>query len=190
MSDDALIRLSNLKAMGVTPAVLVERVGKTRSYWSDLLRGQKSFGEKTARNIEERLGLRRGALDQNEDASHSTALRDTNVNNVTRSQGSPGKGSVTADIQWDSKQEIPTSMPYAPEHLKSAVMLIGSLLGALDERSRKTIGNVLNDLALAPDEASYFADIAVSAAKTQRPLTDNIELERALRPMRKPVHND
>lgn len=183
MSDDALIRLSNLKALGVTPAFLVERVGKTRSYWSDLLRGQKSFGEKTARNIEEQLGLRRGALDQTQD----TIV--TSVTNITPSEGSPSKRSVTSDIQWSSKQEIPTAMPYAPEHLKSAVMLIGSLLGALDERSRKTIGGVLYDLAAAPDEASYFADIAVSAAKTQKPITTNPDLERALHP-RKRALND
>lgn len=63
MNDDALIRLSNLKALNLTPKDLSERVGNRVSYWSDLLRGQKSFGEKLARKIEEQLSIPRGSLD-------------------------------------------------------------------------------------------------------------------------------
>ncbi len=63
MSDDALIRLANFKALGHKPAELVVLIGKSYQYWRDLLAGQKSFGEKAARNIEEKLHLVRGCLD-------------------------------------------------------------------------------------------------------------------------------
>ena len=64
MSEDSLIRLENLRATKLRPAELSRRVGGTVSYWSDLLAGRKSFGEKTARKIEAGLGLQRGAMDE------------------------------------------------------------------------------------------------------------------------------
>jgi hypothetical protein len=63
MSEDALIRRANLKALGYTPTDLVARIGKSYQYWRDLMNTEKSFGEKTARNIEDKLGLQRGQLD-------------------------------------------------------------------------------------------------------------------------------
>jgi len=63
MSDDALIRLENLKKLGLGPADLKREVGSSYQYWKDLLAGNKSFGEKIARKIEEALGLVRGSLD-------------------------------------------------------------------------------------------------------------------------------
>ena len=41
MNDDALIRLSNLKALNLTPKELSDRVGGRVSYWADLVRGEK-----------------------------------------------------------------------------------------------------------------------------------------------------
>lgn len=67
MSDDALIRLGNLRAMQKTPTELAARTGKTHAYFSDLLRGKKSFGEKAARAIEEAFSLPRGWLDEPHD---------------------------------------------------------------------------------------------------------------------------
>lgn len=66
MSDDALIRLENLAALGRSPSDLSRLTGKSYQYWRDLLAGKKSFGEKAARNIEEKLGLLRGCLDVSE----------------------------------------------------------------------------------------------------------------------------
>lgn len=63
MSEDALIRRANLKALGLSPRELANRVGNSYQYWRDLMETDKSFGEKTARNIEEKLGLERGRLD-------------------------------------------------------------------------------------------------------------------------------
>ncbi len=63
MADDAEIRRRNLKGTGLGPADLSRRIGGTKSYWSELLAGKKSFGEKKAREIEERLGWPRGYMD-------------------------------------------------------------------------------------------------------------------------------
>lgn len=70
MSDDAAIRRENLKAIiqkrGWSISDLPEKMDWGRySYWRDLLEtAAKSFGEKVARRIEERLALPRGALDE------------------------------------------------------------------------------------------------------------------------------
>lgn len=73
MSDDAAIRRENFKAIvakrGWPIADLCGETGKMGwgrySYWRDLLENPtKSFGEKIARRIEERLTLPRGSLDE------------------------------------------------------------------------------------------------------------------------------
>lgn len=58
-----MIRRTNLQALNKTPAQLSERVGGRYTYWRDMLKGDKSFGEKIARKIEEAYGLPRGYLD-------------------------------------------------------------------------------------------------------------------------------
>ena len=87
MSEDALIRLGNLRKLGLGPADLSAAVGSSYQYWRDLLAGQKSFGEKAARKIEEALKLNRGWLD---DAGATSPLQ-SRANNVTPA---PKKGSV------------------------------------------------------------------------------------------------
>lgn len=70
MSDMAAIRRENLRRLctshGLGPAALSRAYEDSPSppYWSDLLRGRKDFGEKTARAIEEGLSLPRNWLDQ------------------------------------------------------------------------------------------------------------------------------
>ena len=63
MSDDALIRRENLRALNISATDLVKSVGSSYQYWRDLMAGNKSFGEKAARRIEEGVGLPRGSLD-------------------------------------------------------------------------------------------------------------------------------
>lgn len=63
MSEDALIRLENLKRLKLDASALSNKVGSRTSYWHDLLAGKKSFGEKVARKIEEKLSLSRLSLD-------------------------------------------------------------------------------------------------------------------------------
>lgn len=68
MAEDALIRLENLKRLGLDARQLSARLGSGYSYWRDMLKGDKSFGEKVARRIEDGLGLRRGQLDESNEA--------------------------------------------------------------------------------------------------------------------------
>ncbi len=68
MADEKLIRLANFRAFcrgrGLTPSRLAEDLGSRVSYWSDLLGGKKSFGEKIARRIEDHYQIGRGGLDE------------------------------------------------------------------------------------------------------------------------------
>jgi hypothetical protein len=43
---------------------LVQRCGRSPSFWSDRLKGRRPIGEKVARSVEESLGLIHGWLDQ------------------------------------------------------------------------------------------------------------------------------
>lgn len=64
MSEDASIRRENLNRLKFGPKELSDKVGGRYTYWRDLLTDpKKSFGEKVARKIEEKLELPRGSLD-------------------------------------------------------------------------------------------------------------------------------
>lgn len=64
MKETRLRRLREyMESRKLSVSDLVARTGKSQPYLSDLLRGEKSFGEKTARALEESLGLSSGYLD-------------------------------------------------------------------------------------------------------------------------------
>lgn len=66
MADDAKIRLENFRAYwgdAWSPTAAARALWGTPSLWSDLYNGRKSFGEKLARQIEDKLGLVRLSLD-------------------------------------------------------------------------------------------------------------------------------
>lgn len=63
MNENGLIRLDNLKRLGMSAAELSEQVGGLKSYWHGMLAGNRPFGEKAARKIEEALGMPRGSMD-------------------------------------------------------------------------------------------------------------------------------
>jgi len=71
MADEKLVRVHNLRALLKARHVeerdrarhLADRLGSNISYWSGMLAGARSFGEKVARRIEEGLDLPRGSLD-------------------------------------------------------------------------------------------------------------------------------
>jgi hypothetical protein len=70
VSDERLIRIENLRTLcsqrSWGPTDLARELGNRSSYWSDVLRGTKSFGEKASHAAEDKLGLPRGALDQSD----------------------------------------------------------------------------------------------------------------------------
>lgn len=54
MAEGMLIRKKNLERLGKTPTELSRILGKSVSYWRDLMRDpNKAFGEKIARYIEQ-----------------------------------------------------------------------------------------------------------------------------------------
>jgi len=80
MSEDALIRLENLKRLKIDAATLSLRVGGRNTYWHDMLAGKKSFGEKVARKIESALDLPRLTLDS---PSGTASIRITATGTLT-----------------------------------------------------------------------------------------------------------
>lgn len=107
MSEDALIRRTNLKALGYSPGELVTRIGKSYQYWRDLMETNKSFGEKAARNIEEKLGLQRGQLDWVivDEAHRSTTLMEAKTDNLGALQDA-AKISITAIPKENKPSEL------------------------------------------------------------------------------------
>lgn len=178
MNDDTLIRLENLRALGHRPTELAARVGNSKQYWGDLLRGKKSFGERVARKLEEKLGLTRGYLDQ---PAMDTEKGMEFLNDASVTNGHNDYGRKNAPI------EIPTSMDYSSTNLKKAILLMGSLLGALDTRSQIIIGDMLKDLAQHTDEAEDIANKASALATAQKPITSSPVLDRAIKGRRDPV---
>lgn len=108
-------------------------------------------------------------------------------------QGSPEE--AVGDLAENESvlcQPIPTSMPISPPNLKSAILLMGSLVGALDKRRRHLIRQLLNDLVDDvddPDEVKDIAETAYDLALKNKPITKNKDLNKALRgrPGRDPV---
>lgn len=62
-----------------SPSELQSRLGKTVSFWSDLLRGEKSFSSDMAREIESGLGMGKYALANDQDISPFVEVACTNV---------------------------------------------------------------------------------------------------------------
>lgn len=66
MADDAEIRRTNFRALWAepfSPSHAATALWGSAALWSDLYHGRKSFGEKLARRIEEKMGLVRLSLD-------------------------------------------------------------------------------------------------------------------------------
>lgn len=123
MNDDALIRLENLKATKLSAKELSDRAGGRVSYWSDMLRGKKSFGEKAARNLEERLGLPRLAMDAPlDDDAGSTKL-------------------VPAQVALPDPDGVTTALEVLAEALRST-----------DKATRSAVAPLLSLLATEPEQ--------------------------------------
>jgi hypothetical protein len=100
MSADAMIRLQNLRKLKLSAQDLSSRVG-----WRDLLAGEKSFGEKIARKIEESLSLPRGWLD----TIDSAIPQEPSKAQPTPSMPIPDKIMESA-LYWDSLSGLAASL--------------------------------------------------------------------------------
>lgn len=130
------------------------------------------------KGIEEKLELPHGFLDQ----ASGEMSRD-----VSAGSSMIAEGVSVADTGSDPSQSIPTSMPYEPRHLKSAILLMGSLLGALDRRSKRIVGELLKELAEDTDDAADIAEKASVLATVQKPISKNKALNKAIQGRGDPV---
>lgn len=92
MKETSELRRSNLNAYFVrrglvstknpdqgSPAELVKLLGRTSSFWSNRLTGIKTIGEEVAREVEEKLGLPKYALDGDEENSDFVSVSHISV---------------------------------------------------------------------------------------------------------------
>lgn len=123
MSEDAQIRRANLASLQLGPSGLVAKLGRSYSFWRDILETQKSFGEKLARSIEDGLSLPRGWLDR------------------------PQGGRVVLD--YAPRAAEPT--PPAPPPLSEALPVVVSALSGLSPLQLGRALQALEQLADHPD---------------------------------------
>lgn len=131
MSDEALIRRARLRSLKLTPSQLSTRLGKTPSYFSDLMKedGKKSFGEKAARAIEQGLQLPPFWLE--------------------------GRAAEQADIKLDVGE------PEQPSTIEAALKVLGASLALpMDDYTRKDVADLLFKLAERRGEARHQAELA------------------------------
>lgn len=63
MDEISRVRLKNLIALDLRAKQLNDLVGNSLTYWYDMLKGNKGFGERAARKLEDKLHLAPGSLD-------------------------------------------------------------------------------------------------------------------------------
>ena len=106
VADEKLVRLHNLKELlrarqvedRERAAYLVKQLGSSVSYWSGMLAGDRSFGERVARRIEEGLGLGRGHLDSD---GHSPAPAGGAIS-IAQTMSESTQRMTPITIQWES----------------------------------------------------------------------------------------
>lgn len=173
------------KALKLRQGDLAELIGVDQSTVSDIERG-KGFGADVLMKLSKALGVEPEFV-MNGDEGSNRQIHDS----VPPSGRVVKKGvdeGITDEMEGDSAdnvsarcQPIPTSMTYSAPNLKHAILLMGSLVGALDRRSRRLIGELLKDLADDPDDAEDIAEKASGLATIQKSISKNKDLNRALR---------
>lgn len=80
----------------------------------------------------------------------------------------------------DSAQSIAPAVSHGCASLSATIIDLGARIGALDQRSRKLMGVMLQWLADDPDDAPEIAEKATALQKVQCPMVRNAELHQAL----------
>ena len=138
MSEDALIRLDNLKRLKHDAAYLSANVGGRVSYWHDMLKGNKSFGEKAARNLEDKLSLVRGSLDVPVSATLREKKQNTGMDESEQMQRAP---SNVSDIP--SRRSTDTA--------EQALRVLGDIIRPMSHEEREVLSDILRRFGLNPD---------------------------------------
>jgi hypothetical protein len=190
MSDDALIRKANLKALGKSATELALATGKSYQYWRDVMETPKSFGEKSARNVEEKLGLSRGSLDTA--GYYSATAPKPSMSEFSKSVFSamqhlehidmPAEPQVefapsAPDIRFsmapdeDEQEAKDTEPPATVENLLPIETLMAGLsayLMKMDHDARDDAGDVLRKLAAKPENHARAAAMFAAAFQQRR----------------------
>jgi len=145
-----MIRKQNLTLLGKKPGELSALLGKSYSYWRDLMVDpKKSFGEKTARDIEERYPLPRGWLDVPHD-DREPVPQPGQVNSAVAQPVILDEFTVPSTLRWEDLEK----MEQLPERF-TVVMPDDALAGHID----KGTGLIFErDLAPAPGKTVLLAD--------------------------------
>lgn len=176
------------KALKLRQGDLGAMVGLDQSTISDIERGQ-GFGADVLMRLSKALHVEPQFVMTGDEGSKkeldASVFRSKDVGGSAKLQGdegSPeGRGGNVADNESVLCQPIPTSMTYSAPNLKSCILLMGSLVGALDRRSRRLIGELLKDLADEPDDAEDIANKASGLATLQKPISKNKDLNKGMR---------
>lgn len=166
------------KALKLRQGDLAALVGLDQSTISDIERGQ-GFGADVLMRFcgalrADPYSIMNGNEGSRSEGEHSDTRKEDG--------GYSGKEMISGVKESDdNRPAIPTSMNYSALNLKSAILLMGNLIGVLDKRSKKMVGELLRDLADDPDDALDIAEKAAALATTQKPITKNKALNKALR---------
>lgn len=169
MSDDALIRRGNLRALGKSASELAKDLGSGYSYWAAMLadNSRKAFGEKVARRIEGQYNLPRGCMDL--------------LGGVDRRTATPNSATVGKEIE--PVQPSPT--------IGATIVQLGALLATLNTMGRSSIGHLIAQVVNSPDLATEAAAAADAIAQSQRlKISDKKAQESFGKSHRKPVESD
>lgn len=173
------------KALKLRQGDLAALVGLDQSTISDIERG-RGFGADVLIRLSAALRVDPQFV-MNGDEGSTSQIHDSvppskkAVKNAVDEEITEGSGGSVGENESALCQPIPTSMTYSAPNLRSCILLMGSLVGALDRRSRRLIGELLKDLADEPDDAEDIANKASGLATMQKPISKNKELNKALR---------
>ncbi len=187
MSDDALIRKANLKALGKSASELASITGKSYQYWRDVMETPKSFGEKSARNVEEKLGLPRCSLDTaghySADASKPSmsafsksvlsAMQRIDMPAEPQFEFEPSPTDIRFSMAPDEEEQEAkdTEPPATAANLLPIETLMAGLsayLAQMDHDARDDAGDVLRKLAAKPENHARAAAMFAAAFQQRR----------------------
>jgi len=173
-----LREFKTLDALAVKAGTSSVYLSQVRNQTKDASTGKpREMGPGIARRLETAASLPIGWMDREQPAAQNQD------ESAPLNEGKGNSPSIPLGAQHNvsSALRIPTAMPYTPDNLKSAILLMGSLLGVLDLRSRIIIGDLLKDLAEHTDDAQDIAAKASALASVQRPISGNRDLDRAIK---------
>lgn len=173
-----LREFKTLDALAIKAGTSSVYLSQVRNQTKDASTGKpREMGPSIARRLEAASGMPIGWMDREQ----PDPLNWHESTNENTGEGNSPSTLSSAQHNVSLSQRIPTAMPYTPTNLKAAILLMGSLLGVLDLRSRTIIGDLLKDLAENTDDAPDIAEKASALASVQKPVTENAALDKAIK---------